>query len=127
MLEVSMPETPMISIVDDDPWARDGIKDFVLSLGYRAQTFTSAEDFIESGRVEDTSCLITDLRMPGMGGFGLQDHLRAQGHRTPIIVITAHPDEKNRSRALKAGAACFLGKPFDEQVLIDTLARVAAA
>jgi FixJ family two-component response regulator len=113
----------MISIVDDDVWAREGLKDLVLSLGYKAITYASAEEFIESGRAKDTACLITDMRMPGLSGLGLRDHLAMHGHRTPFIVVTAHPDERDRSRALNAGAAGYLAKPFEEHALIDCLSR----
>jgi FixJ family two-component response regulator len=113
----------MISIVDDDVWAREGIKDLVMSLGYRALVFESAEHFIGSSRIAETACLITDVQMPGVGGLDLQGLLLAHGHRTPIIFITAYPNEKLRSRALEAGAVGFLSKPFDEQALIDCLKR----
>ena len=113
----------MISIVEDDVWAREGIKDLVLSLGYRALTFETAEDFVGSNRIADTACLITDVQLPGASGLELQDLLRNHGHRTPIILITAYPNEKLRARALDAGALGFLSKPFDEQTLIDCLTR----
>jgi len=113
----------MISIVDDDAWAREGIKDLVLSLGYQAQAFESADQFIGSSRIVDTACVITDVQMPGTSGLDLQDYLLAHGHRTPVIFITAYPSEKHRLRALDAGAIGFLGKPFDEQALVDCLER----
>jgi FixJ family two-component response regulator len=120
-------DVPMISIVDDDAWAREGIKDLVLSLGYQAVTFESAEHFMNSSHIERTACVITDVEMPGVSGLDLQDHLLARGHRMPVILITAYPDERHRSRALGAGAVGFLSKPFDEQVLIDCLARAIGA
>jgi FixJ family two-component response regulator len=115
-------ELPMISIVDDDNWARDGIRELVESLGYRAISFISAEQFLESNFVDKTSCLITDLQMPGLSGLDLQRELRRMGYGIPIIFITAYPDEKRREDALGAGAIGFLSKPFDEQSLIDCLA-----
>ena len=117
-----MSEAPMISIVDDNAWSREGLKDFVLSLGYRALAFASAEHFVESGCIADTTCLIADVQMPGLSGLDLQDYLLSHGHRTPIIFITAYPDEKCRSRALGAGAVGFFSKPFDEETLIECLA-----
>jgi FixJ family two-component response regulator len=117
-----LPEAPLVSIVDDDAWARDGIRDLVLSLGYRALTFASAQQFIDSGCIGATSCLITDLQMPGLNGFDLQQRLQTAGHRTPIIFVTAYPEERHRARALNAGAIAFLTKPFDEQSLVDSLA-----
>ena len=117
----------LISIIDDDAWARQGISDLVLSLGYRVLAFESAERFLNSGSIEITACLITDLQMPGLSGLDLQDRLRTDGYRTPIIFVTAYPDERYRARALEGGAACFLSKPFEEQSLIDCLNLVVRA
>jgi FixJ family two-component response regulator len=111
----------MISIVDDDALARDGIRELVESLGYKAVTFVSAEHFLESGAVGETLCVITDIQMPGLSGLDLQEKLHGQGHRTPVIMITAYPSEQQRARALGAGAVGFLSKPFAEQSLIDCL------
>jgi FixJ family two-component response regulator len=116
-------EIPTISIVDDDPWAREGVKELVLSLGYRAVAFSSALEFVESGGIAETTCLIADLQMPGLNGLELQDRLLAQGHHTPIIFITAFPEGNVRARALKAGAIGFLEKPFDDEALIECLDR----
>lgn len=116
-----MTDTPLISIVDDDSWARSGLEDLVSSLGYTARTFASSEQFVESGSISDTACLITDLNMPGLSGLELQSLLRSEGHRTPIIFVTGYPSERDRARALDGGAVCFLAKPFDEQRLIDWL------
>jgi FixJ family two-component response regulator len=115
-------QLPTISIVDDDKWARDGVRELVESLGYNALAFESAEEFLESGRLSETTCLITDIKMPGLSGLELQRELLNQGHRTPTIFITAFPDEDRRMRALDAGAIGFLSKPFDERSLIDCLA-----
>jgi FixJ family two-component response regulator len=109
----------MISIVDDDESVREAAKGLLRSLGYGTATFASAEDFLQSNRVNDTSCLITDVQMPGLSGVELQSHLIAQGHRTPMIFVTACLDEKTRARALKAGAIGFLSKPFNEERLIE--------
>jgi FixJ family two-component response regulator len=116
-----MSETPLISIVDDDPLARDGIRELVESLGYKAITFNSAEYFLRSSVIADTTCLITDVQMPGMNGLELQEALQSQGHQTPVIVITAYPNEKHRTRALENAAVGYLSKPFDEQMLIECL------
>jgi FixJ family two-component response regulator len=113
---------PTISIVDDDRWSRDGVRELVESLGYDAFTFGSAEEFLESGRIGETTCLITDMKMPGLNGLELQDRLLSQGYLTPTIFITAFLDDDRRLRALSAGAIGFLGKPFDEQSLVDCLA-----
>ena len=93
----------------------------VRSLGYATATFASAEEFLESGRLRDTACLITDVQMPGMSGVDLQNHLMANGHCTPVIFVTAYPEESVRERALDAGAFGFLGKPFSEDSLIACL------
>jgi FixJ family two-component response regulator len=108
-----------ISIIDDDPIVREAIADLVQSLGYEAATFESAEQFLASGAVAQTSCLITDLHMPGQSGLDLQKQLLAEGHRTPVIFVTAFLDEKFRNRAMNAGAVAFLSKPFRDDTLID--------
>ena len=113
----------MISIVDDDESVREATEFLVRSLGYSAASYGSAEEYLQSGHVNDSSCLITDLRMPGMSGADLQDLLIADGNRTPVIFISASLDEKIRTRVLEAGAFGFLHKPFDEQSLIDCLHR----
>jgi FixJ family two-component response regulator len=115
----------LISIVDDDALARDGIKELVESLGYKARTFVSAEHFLESGVIAQTACLITDLQMPGLNGLELQEALRSQGCCIPIILITAFPNEKHRNRALDGGALGYLSKPFDESSLIQCLAAAS--
>ena len=111
----------LIAIVDDEEPVRNATKSLVRSLGYHASTFGSADDFLKSEQVHDTSCLITDVQMPGLNGIDLQDRLIARGDRIPIIFITAYPDETIRSRALDAGAVCFLGKPFDVRTFIECL------
>ena len=90
----------MIAIVDDYENVREGLAGLLRSFGYRTSTYGSAEDFQESGKLNQISCLITDIRMPGMTGFDLQDRLNAEGHRIPIIFITAHGDDNARARAL---------------------------
>ncbi|MFZ3361514.1 MAG: response regulator [Xanthobacteraceae bacterium] len=116
-----MPKPATISIVDDDGWARDGIRVLVESLGYEAFAFVSAEQFLESDVLNTTACVITDLQMPGLSGLDLQRELGSKGYRIPIIFITAFPDDRRREHALGAGAIGFLTKPFDERSLIDCL------
>jgi FixJ family two-component response regulator len=103
----------IVSIVDDDESVRTAMEGLVRSLGFAACTFSSAEDFLNSPEVNDTACLITDVQMPGMSGLELQNHLRAQGSRLPIIFITAYPERNARQRAEAAGALAFLEKPSD--------------
>jgi PAS domain S-box-containing protein len=119
-----MSKAPLISIVDDDALARDGIRELVESLGYKTATFESAEDFLKSSMAAKTTCLITDVQMPGLSGLELQEALQSLGHRTSAIVITAYPNEKHRTRALKNGAVGYLTKPFDDESLIECLSAV---
>jgi FixJ family two-component response regulator len=93
----------------------------VRSLGYIVYTFASAEEFLRSNRLDDLSCVIADVQMPGMSGVELQAHLLTQGCRVPFIFFTAFPDERIRAQALKAGAICYLTKPFDGNRLIQAL------
>ncbi len=116
-----MAKQRVISIIDDDASVREATARLIRSLGYRAAIFSSAEEYLQSDRRRDSSCLITDLNMPGMNGADLQDRLIAEGHRTPMIFMTAYFEEKVRDRVLNAGASGFLRKPFDEQSLIACL------
>src|SRR6516164_8980357 len=88
--ETGMSKAPLISIVDDDALARDGIRELVESLGYKTTTFESAEHFLQSSMVGETTCLITDVQMPGLNGLELQEALQSLGHQTPVIVITGN-------------------------------------
>jgi FixJ family two-component response regulator len=114
---------PMIAIVDDDVAVRKATEQLVRSFGYSASTFASADEFLKSDQVHDTSCLITDLQMPGLSGLDLQDRLVARGHRIPIIFITAYPEDSARARAMKAGAVGFLSKPFTDAQLLGCLEK----
>ena len=114
-------KAPMISIVDDDPSVRQAIDGLLRSLDYRVATFVSAEDFLRSSHMNETSCLICDIHMPGMGGVDLQRALIAQGNRTPMIFITAFPEERIRRYVMGAGAIDYLDKPLDEERLIERL------
>ena len=122
-----MSETPLISIIDDDALARDGIRELVESLGYNAVTFKSTEHFLGSDWVAATTCLITDVQMPGLDGLELQEELQSQGRYMPVILITAYPNEKQRSRALNGGAVGVLSKPFNEESLIRCLTAAIKA
>jgi FixJ family two-component response regulator len=116
-----MPGKIVISIVDDDVSVREGTTDLLNSVGYAAETFACADDFLKSTRLDSTSCLITDMRMPGMTGLELLDRLVALGKVIPTILITAFPNATDRARALKAGVHCYLPKPFDEKDLLACL------
>jgi FixJ family two-component response regulator len=114
-------KTPLISIVDDDSIVRRAIESLVMSRGYRACTFPSAEAFLQSPLVTETSCLISDVQMPGISGIQLQDRLADLGLSIPTIFITAYPDDSVRTRVLGSGAVCFLLKPFDAQPLVECI------
>jgi len=118
-----MPEVPLISIVDDDGFVRESTKGLIRSMGYAAETFVSAEEYLQSKRAAETACLIADIQMPGMNGADLQDRLIADGYRMPIIFITAFLDPKIRARVMKAGAFGFLTKPFSDESLMECLDR----
>jgi FixJ family two-component response regulator len=111
----------VISIIDDDASVRAATDNLLRSLGYRVCAFVSAEEFLRSGHLNDTACVIADVQMPGMSGVDLQAWLLTQGNRVPFIFITAFPEKTMRARALKAGAVCFLAKPFDRLTLIRCL------
>jgi FixJ family two-component response regulator len=113
--------TMVISIVDDDESVRTATKSLIRSLGFVAHTFASAEELLRSPHLDETACVISDVQMPGMSGVELQSRLAAEGRHTPVILITAFPNESVEQRALKAGAICFLHKPFDGQALIKCL------
>jgi FixJ family two-component response regulator len=119
--EVKLSKAPVISIVDDDASVRAATNNLVRSHGYCAHTFGSADEFLQSAHLNDTSCVITDVQMPAISGIELLLLLRIRGHSVPVIFITAFPTEELRARALKAGAMGFLAKPFDGAVLIDCL------
>ena len=116
-----MRQACVISIVDDNESARESTRSLIRSLGHLAFTFSSAEEFLNSDSVRKTSCLITDIQMPGMSGIELQRRLIAEGIRIPIIFITGFPETSLRARVLEAGAVGFLSKPFEESSLIGCL------
>jgi FixJ family two-component response regulator len=111
----------LVVIVDDDDSMRSAVQDLLEAVGFPAQGFASPEEFLKSGKQQETACLITDIRMPGMSGLELQANLKAEQYRIPIIFITAHGDERMRMQARREGAVEFLSKPFDNQVLIDSV------
>ena len=118
-----MTTVPVISVIDDDASVRTAINNLVRSLGYIVHVFASAEAFLQSVQLNNTWCVIADIRMPAMSGVELQSLLRIQGNRVPFVFITAVPEESVRARALGDGAICLLTKPFDEDALISCLGR----
>ena len=113
-----------ISIIDDDASLRAAIQDLLESLGFAAYGFESAEEFLSSPQLGATSCLITDVQMPGMKGHELQQWLRARGDRTPIIFITSYPTKNIRECVAAGGALAFLEKPFEAKALLRLLRDV---
>jgi len=114
---------PIIFVVDDDPSVRDAIGNLLDSVGMRWAGFGSTEDFLSSVRPDAPSCLLLDVRLPGLNGLEFQDVLGKLGIHIPIVFITAHGDVPMTSRAMKAGAVDFLTKPFQKKPLLDAIAE----
>jgi FixJ family two-component response regulator len=116
-------KAPTIAIIDDDETIRTGLHFLLTSLGYDVYSFGSAADFLQSEQLHDSSCVISDVRMPFMSGIQLQAHLRSVGYKVPFIFITALPEESIRRQAFDDGAIGFLNKPLDDQALIACLQK----
>jgi FixJ family two-component response regulator len=117
----ALENTKMVAIVDDDDLMRNALQGLLKAVGLTAQAFASAAEFLKSGQQREAKCLIMDIRMPGMSGLELQAQLNAQRCKIPIIFITAHGDEKMRMQALRAGAVEFMAKPFNDEVLLESI------
>jgi FixJ family two-component response regulator len=111
----------LISVVDDDESIRRTTTFLIESFGFRAAAFESAENFLKSGQLHDTSCLIVDVQMPGMNGLELQSELAAAGYDIPIVFMTAYENKVSRQQAMQAGAVAFLAKPFGDEQLLQTV------
>ena len=116
-----MPAPWVIAVIDDDASVRAATNNLLCSHGYMVHTFASAEEFLQSGHLDTSSCVVADVQMPAMSGLDLLAHMRAKGYPAPFIVITAFAEESMRDRAIQAGATCFLAKPFAGPVLIDCI------
>ena len=114
-------DTQIVSIVDDDESLRRSLRNLLGSVGFRVETFASAEAFLQSIHQEQTGCLVLDLRMPGMNGLELLSHLSGMGSRIPAVILTAHSDDEARQRSLESGAVAFLSKPFSGKALLDAV------
>ena len=114
-------KTQLTAVVDDDESVRNAVHGVLKSVGLKTRSFASAEEFLVSGQQSETACLIVDIRMPGMSGLDLQVKLAHEDCRIPIIFITSCGDTKIRTRAMNAGAVGFLNKPFDDEVLIESV------
>ncbi|MDB5043454.1 MAG: response regulator receiver protein [Candidatus Eremiobacteraeota bacterium] len=115
------PDTPLVAVVDDDESVRSAVHGVLKSVGLKTRAFASAEEFLGSGHQSETACLITDIQMPGMSGLELQATLAEEERRIPIIFITAYGDAKTRTQAMRGGAIEFLVKPFDDDVLLESV------
>ena len=111
----------LISVVDDDESIRRTTTFLIESFGFRAAAFESPENFLKSGQLHDTSCLIVDVQMPGMDGLQLQSELAAAGYDIPIVFMTAYENKVSRQQAMQAGAVAFLAKPFGDEQLLQTV------
>ena len=111
----------LISVVDDDESVRESLPDLLNEFGFEAQTFSSAEEFLASGSVADTNCLVLDVAMPGMTGSDLQRELTLRDKTVPIVFITAHRDASERLRLIAQGAVDCLFKPFEPGDLLQAL------
>jgi FixJ family two-component response regulator len=110
-----------IFIIDDDESVRRALRRLVQSVGWVAETFATAEDFLQSAGPAIPACLILDMHLPGLSGLELQERLRAEGRGVPVVFITAYGNDKMRAAALAAGAIAFLEKPFEEQSLLTAV------
>jgi FixJ family two-component response regulator len=122
-----MPKRTLISIVEDDQPFRESMRKLMTALGYTVEAFPSAADFLASPLLAETTCLVTDVQMPGMTGVELHRRLIDEGHAIPTILVTAYPDEVIRRRALKNGIVCYLCKPVDDDHLERCLRSALAS
>ena len=114
---------PLISIVDDDESVREATLGFLINMGYRAKAFSSAAEFLGWPLLNETKCLILDLRMPGMNGPQLKSRLAADGRRIPIIFISAHDNQECQAEAMRGGAKAYLIKPYGEKAMLSAIAN----
>ena len=118
---------PTVFVVDDDPAMRSSLRWLLESEGLAVETYETAEDFLDACDPTRCGCLVLDVRMPGIGGVGLQHELHARGVAWPVIVITGYADAATERRVRQAGAHAFLKKPFDDALLIDVVAHAIEA
>src|SRR6476620_1241546 len=111
----------MVAVIEDDESYRVAVRRLLRSAGFSVQSVASAEEFLNSGQQQETGCLISDIRMPGMSGLDLQAKLNADHCPIPTIFITAHGDEDMRLQAMRGGAVKFMVKPFDGEILLESV------
>ena len=116
-----MSEPAIVFVVDDDPSMRRSLETLLRSVGLDVRLFSSAQEFMQAKRPDAPGCLVLDVRLPGMSGLAFQEELANTGVAIPVIFISGHGDVPMTVRAMKAGAAEFLTKPFDDQVLLDAI------
>ena len=116
----------LVGIVDDDPSVRKGLARLVTSAGYRVEVFASAREFLERPQQEDLSCLLLDVRMPGITGLELQEALAVAGRRMSIVFVSGHGEVVGTVKAMKRGAIDFLTKPVDARELLGAIERAVA-
>ena len=121
------PDGRVVCIVDDDASLRRSLRNLMMSVGLRVETFHSAEAFLESVHRDSVGCVVLDVRMEGMSGVDLLRHLGATGARIPAIMLTAHGDDETRRRSLEAGAVAFLEKPVRSAALLDAVRTALAS
>ena len=114
-------QSKFVAVVDDDDSVRTAIQGLLKSVGLPARAYASGEEFLNSGHQHQSACLIADIRMPGMSGLDLQARLNAERCQIPTIFITAHGDQEMRLHAMRAGAVEFLSKPFDDELLVESV------
>lgn len=117
----------VVYVVDDEPEIRESVAMLLRSVGIGSKSFASGSEFLAAADLDAAGCVVADVRMPGISGLELQEHLRAKQVRLPIIIITGHGDVAMAVRAMKAGAADFIEKPFNGQVLLDAVNRALAS
>jgi RNA polymerase sigma factor (sigma-70 family) len=122
-----MNREPTVFVVDDDQAMRNSLKWLIESVGMRVETYASADDFMRHYYPGRAGCLLLDVRMPGMSGLDLQDHLARESIRIPVIIITGHGDVPMAVRAMKSGAVDFIEKPFNDELLLDSIRNALAA
>src|SRR5580704_6176425 len=110
-----------IAVIDDDVLMRQALEDCMESAGYMVEGFGSAEEFLESGSIRNAACLIVDVQLPGIDGLELQDKLAGSGSPVPIVFVSALGNSANREKAIRQGAAGFLGKPFRREELLNII------
>jgi len=116
----------LVSVVDDDESLRRSVGNLLTSVGFRVETFASAEDFLQSSHRVNTGCLVLDLRLSGMSGLDLLNHLNAIGAPIPTVILTAHDDAEARRQTSRAGVGAFFGKPFHAETLIAAVRQSLA-